>query len=73
MLFPALPPSKRTVICAGAVPFQISSTSNVVKVQISPASQRVKFAAQCARTIVWAARDKSATDICLSVVARADE
>src|SRR5580704_3899636 len=68
--FPAWPPRRRTVIWAGADPFQVSSTSKVVKVQISPASQRVELATHRARMTVWAARDKSATDMRLSVVAR---
>jgi hypothetical protein len=41
------------VICAGADPFQISSMSKVVKVQISPASQRVELVTHRARMTVW--------------------
>src|SRR6202142_1247591 len=54
---------------AGGDPFQISSTSKLVKVKISPASQRVSFATHRARTIARAARDSFVMDMRISVVA----
>src|SRR5271163_3615782 len=72
--FPTEPPSSRTVTCCAApvgAPFQESSTSNDVNVQISPPSHPTEFPRHCARTTSCACCVIFATDMRSSVVATA--
>src|SRR5579863_1495219 len=71
---PTEPPSSRTVTCCAApvgAPFQESSTSNDVNVQISPPSHATEFARHCARTTSCAFCVIFATDMRSRVVAEA--
>ena len=52
---PTRPPGRRTVTCAGKLPFIVSTTSNVVTVQIAPFSHRDSAPAQRTRATLSAA------------------
>jgi hypothetical protein len=71
VMSPMLPPKRRTAIRSGASPLHVSSTSNELSVQISPASLTTALPLHRACTITGATRAIFASDIRSIVVAPA--